>query len=85
MTACEVNIVRLGDPPPFTTEGKFVHGLQLDRFVVLEGGTDKGNTSVAIITELPDGSIGIIQTTADIFESLAATLRGARQNFGEKT
>ena len=57
---------------------------QLESFGILEGGTVGGKASVGINVKMPDGTYVWVQTTADIFEGMAAALRGARQRWAQK-
>lgn len=80
----EVKIVAEGDPPPYPDlADKTLHHVGFDRMVVLQGGTTGGRASVMIFAELPDGSFAYLETTARVFEMLAAAVRGACQRWGE--
>jgi hypothetical protein len=84
-TAIEVRVVRRGDPAPFPDLAtRRVHAVNLDRAVLLEAGTEGGRASVALIAELPDGSVAMIETTAALFMTLAGAVRGGCASWGEQ-
>lgn len=50
---------------------------------ILEGGTKSGKTSLMFCLRMEDGSVKIAQMTANHFEMLHGSLRGAIQRFGK--
>lgn len=72
------------DPPPFPdlAASQIIDG-EATRAAVLRGGTAKGRASVAILADLPDGRVIVIQTTARLLHMLAAAARGAQDRWGE--
>jgi chloramphenicol 3-O-phosphotransferase len=84
VTGVDVRIVRTGDPPPFPElADQTVHYCVIDKVVVLQGGTAAGRSTVALMIQLPDGSWAMAETTARLFEVMAAAVRGACQSWGE--
>jgi hypothetical protein len=53
-------------------------------FIILEGGTTGGKTSVTFHTLDDQGRHIIIQTTGIIFETMAGAYKGANERFAEK-
>jgi hypothetical protein len=54
---------------------------ELANFCILEGGMVSGKASVSFHIPLPDGTHVIAQTSAAIFEGMAAALVGAKRNW----
>ena len=79
-----IKIVRVGDPAPFheLADKKF-HDCRLDRVVLLEKGTTSGRSSVILLIDMPDGSVVQVETTARLFDGIAAALRGGCASWGE--
>ena len=82
MSHVAVKICAVGDPPAFPELNNRVSGECLG-FVILEKGTSKGKTSCAVVTRGKDGVPVIVEFTGDMFLSMAAALKGARQRFGD--
>lgn len=75
-------IIRAKDNPmPAMLLGSYEVGTLKD-FVILEGGTSGGKTSVAFHIKVGNKSI-VVQTTAAIFGGLHSSLVGADQRFNE--
>jgi len=84
MTTTRVNIISVNDPPPCDgMDAATVDSITLERFVVLEGGTQSGGLSVAMMGTLPNGRTVFMQTTGTTFAQLAAALKGAYGRFGQ--
>ncbi len=82
MIQVKVKIVAVGDPPAFP---EMVNGYEspCEVFAILEQGTASGKTSCAVITKDKDGTPIMVQFTGDMFLTMAAALKGARQRFGD--
>lgn len=52
-------------------------------FAILDRGTVSGKTSCGVIAKGQDGKSVMIQFTGDMFLTMAAALKGARQRFGD--
>lgn len=84
MTHTDVRVLRVGDLPPYPElQEKAIHTCKFDRVVILQNGTEQGRATVALLVDLPDGSVAHVETTARMFETVAATVRGACQSWGE--
>ena len=82
MTHVKIDIQALGDPPCCAEFPDIQNGECL-KFVILEKGTIGGKTSCAIVAKGQDGKPVFVQFTGDMFLTMAATLKGARQRFGD--
>jgi hypothetical protein len=81
---CEVKVVYLDSLPLFPElENKKTHRCELNRAAVLQGGMSGGKASVALLAELPDGSVAMIETSAEILMTMAGIVRGACQRWGQ--
>lgn len=58
-----------------------VHG-NVDKAGILEGGMVSGKTSVMLIGKNAEGEYAALEISADLFETLAGAVRGARARFG---
>lgn len=52
-------------------------------FGILEAGTTSGKTSCCVMTQDEHGKPIMVQFTGDMFLSMAAALKGAKQRFGD--
>lgn len=84
MSRVQIKICDAGDPPPFAelVDAGVISGECLS-FVIIEKGTAAGKTSCAVVTRGADGKPVVVQFTGDMFLSMAAALKGARQRFGD--
>jgi len=79
----DICIVAKNDPnPAFPDLANGVESPCLG-FAILEGGCASGKTSCAVMARGADGVPVIVQFTGDMFLSMAAALKGARQRFGD--
>ncbi len=58
-----------------------IHGT-LESVGILERGMESGKPSLWLNVKLPDGRYATAQVSADMFETLAGALRGARDRWG---
>lgn len=77
-----VTVLAVGDTPPVQNPKGGYEGL-CTGFIILEKGTGKGKTSCAVMTEDENGKSVMVQFTGDMFLTMAAALKGARQRFGD--
>jgi len=77
-----IKICAVGDPPAFPELPSGIEGECLG-FAILEKGTAGGKTSCAIMTKGADGVPVMVQFTGDMFLTMAAALKGARERFGD--
>lgn len=85
MVHTQIKILDKGQGPAFPDlQDKVVHQVNLDRFVILQGGMKSGKPSVAVLAELPNGEWVFVETSGRIFDGLMAALRGALQRWGEE-
>jgi len=82
MSMVRIKISAVGDPPAFPELTNGIEGECLG-FSILESGTTSGKTSCAVMTRGADGIPVMVQFTGDMFLSMAAALKGARQRFGD--
>ncbi len=75
-----VKVGRLADKSPLFPTTKPIVGARLQRFGIIEGGTESGKTAVAFFFELPDKEL-IVEVTAESFRGLAAELEKAEDLF----
>ena len=68
---------------PELSEGKELYYGLATKAAVLEKATANGNTSVQIIAEKEDGKVLVIETTAKLFNGLAAVAKGNAQRWGD--
>ena len=82
MSMVNIRVCSVGDPPAFP---ELVNGVESEclGFAILEKGTASGKTSCAVMTVGADGKPVMVQFTGDMFLSMAAALKGARQRFGD--
>jgi hypothetical protein len=79
----KIRICAVGDPVAFPEySGHYVEGSNV-AVAILEKGMQSGKTSLTFLFDLPDGKHAGFQMSADMFESVAAALRGARERFGD--
>jgi hypothetical protein len=83
MHVVDVRIQAKNDPGPLFPE--FANGVEGEclGFGILEGGTVNGKTSCGVLTRGADGVPVMVQFTGDMFLTMAAALKGARQRFGD--
>lgn len=82
MSHVNIIISNVGDPPAFPEMKDGVEGPCLG-FIIFEKGTASGKTSCGIVTHGADGVPVLVQFTGDMFLTMAAALKGARQRFGD--
>jgi hypothetical protein len=81
-----IHIKSKTDPGPAvkTRDGSTAIIAKLTDFVILEGGMQSGKTSVAIFFDLADGTQCFAETSGEIFNGMAVTLKGANEFFESK-
>lgn len=55
--------------------------VELESFVILEGGMASGKNTVTFHFKLADGTDALATTSAEIFKSMAGALKGAEDRF----
>jgi len=73
MMHLEIKIARVGEPPLFPNSAK-AGDAQWISFGILEKGTAKGNTSVAMVVRTADGKEYLVQTSAALFLAAASAV-----------
>ena len=53
-------------------------------FAILEGGMQSGKTSCMFILENGDGKHYVAECSAEMFETMAGAVKGAKERFGDK-
>jgi len=69
----DVNAQAYGPLFPDLADKKIVEAI-LSHFAVLQCGTEGGRTSVALMAQLPNGEVAMIECTGRMFESMAGAL-----------
>jgi len=79
-----VKVGRLADKGPLFPTTKPIVMARLQRFGILEGGTENGKTAVAFFFELPDKEL-VVEVTAKTFVDLHKELEKAEDLFAGRT
>jgi hypothetical protein len=82
MGTVDIRICEIGDPPAFP-EIRRAFESECMGFAILEKGTTNGKTSCAILARGKDGFPVMVQFTGDMFLTMAAALKGAKERFGD--
>lgn len=83
MMQVDIHIVERGADPPFPELADKVREAEgVVQFVVLEGGMQSGKPSVMLLVPRSSEEVVLVQLSAEIFEAMAAAVRGARARWG---
>lgn len=77
---------RKSDPGPAwpdITDKNFVESLELERATIVEKGMQSGKTSIGLALKDKHGGYYYAETSAEILETLYASLKGAEQYWRE--
>lgn len=80
MESATIRILRVDDHDPVFPElgdGRPIHHSNSIDFVFIENGTSGNQPSVAMKSDMPDGSAAVIETTLAVFIAALAAARGA--------